>query len=316
MRAAASPKTSPIAISTTKSSTMTRNVASLWVASSMTPIISAMPAGSLTPASPSSVVPERPPISRPPNTENTRKPEPPASDVTEYKTAARTATNTGYKTEIERFQGSLAGLAEIVVFIALGLTIDITHLPAQTWLHGAVLALVLAVLARPLAVALTLTGSSLSRAERAFIAWSGLKRAVPILLAAFAILGGVDDADNVYGLVFVVVLLSVLGQGTLVPSVAHRLGIPMHDQALRPWQLSVGLTEKPHGVHEFSVARDATADGQTIAALHLQPGDWVVRDGRPLSPEDPTRLAAGDQVFVLADPTRHEPLARLFTTAD
>ena len=224
-----------------------------------------------------------------------------------------------YKTEIERFQGSLAGLAEIVVFIALGLTIDITHLPAQTWLHGAVLVLVLAVLARPLAVALTLTGSSLSRAERAFIAWSGLKGAVPILLGAFAILGGVDGADNVYGLVFVVVLLSVLGQGTLVPSVARRLGIPMHDQALRPWQLSVGLSEKPHGVHEFSVTTDATADGQTIADLQLQPGDWVsliVRDGRPLSPEDPTRLAAGDQVFVLADPTRHEPLARLFTTAD
>ena len=41
-----------------------------------------------------------------------------------------------YKTEIERFQGSLAGLAEIVVFIALGLTIDITHLSSETWLHG------------------------------------------------------------------------------------------------------------------------------------------------------------------------------------
>ena len=50
---------------------MTRNVASSWVASSITPIISAMPAGSLTPASPSSVVPERPPISRPPRTEKT-----------------------------------------------------------------------------------------------------------------------------------------------------------------------------------------------------------------------------------------------------
>ena len=112
--------------------------------------------------------------------------------------------------------------------------IDITDLPGQTWLHGAVLALVLAVLARPLAVALTLTGSSLSRAERVFIAWSGLKGAVPILLAAFAILGGVDGARNVYGLVFVVVLLSVLGQGTLVPSVARRLGIPMHDHPAAP----------------------------------------------------------------------------------
>jgi cell volume regulation protein A len=138
-------------------------------------------------------------------------------------------------------------------------------------------------------------------------------------MLVLAVFGGVNDAHNVYGLVFVVVLLSVLGQGTLVPWVARRLGIPMHDQALRPWQLSVGLSEKPHGVHEFSVTADAAADGQTIADLQLQPGDWVsliVRDGRPLSPEDPTRLAAGDQVFVLADPTRHEPLARLFTSAD
>jgi cell volume regulation protein A len=136
-----------------------------------------------------------------------------------------------YKTEIERFQGSLAGLAEIVVFIALGLTIDISHLSAQTWLHGAALWLVLAVIARPLAVVLTLTWSSLGANERAFIAWSGLKGAVPILLAAFAIIGGVDGADRAYGLVFVVVLLSVVAQGSLVPWVARRLGVPIEDRS-------------------------------------------------------------------------------------
>jgi NhaP-type Na+/H+ and K+/H+ antiporter len=71
-------------------------------------------------------------------------------------------------------------------------------------------------------------------------------------------------------------------------------------------------------VHEFSVARDAAADGQTVAGLELEPGDWVslvIRDGHPLSPEAATRLAAGDHVFVLADPARREPLARLFTAA-
>jgi cell volume regulation protein A len=224
-----------------------------------------------------------------------------------------------YKGEIERFQGSLAGLAEIVVFIALGLTIDITHLSGETWLHGVALWLVLAVIARPLTVALTLTGSTLSSRERAFIAFSGLKGAVPILLAAFAILGGVDGADGVYGLVFVVVLLSVLGQGTLVPSVARQLGIPMHEQARRPWQLSVRLSEHPRGVHEFHVTRDAAADGRAVAGFDFEPGDWVsliVRDGRPLSPEAATRLAAGDRVFVLADPERRVPLERLFTVVE
>jgi cell volume regulation protein A len=139
-----------------------------------------------------------------------------------------------YKREIERFQGSIAGLAEIVVFVALGLTIDITHLSAETWLQGIVLWLGLAVIARPLAVVLTLTWSSLTGREQAFIAWSGLKGAVPILLAAFAILGGVDGSDRAYGLVFVVVLLSVVVQGTLLPRVARGLDVPIDDHSPRP----------------------------------------------------------------------------------
>jgi cell volume regulation protein A len=141
---------------------------------------------------------------------------------------------TPHQRAIERFHGSLAGLAEVTVFIALGLTVGITHLPAQTWLEGVVLGLVLAVLARPLTVALTLVRTSLSPPERLFIAWSGLKGAVPILLAAFAIIEGVDGADRVYGLVFVAVLFSVLVQGSLVPSIGARLGIPMRDPIETP----------------------------------------------------------------------------------
>src|SRR5262249_47051859 len=83
--------------------------------------------------------------------------------------------------------------------------------------------------ARPLAVVLTLMWSSLTGRERAFIAWSGLKGAVPILLAAFAILGGVRSADRAYGLVFVVVLLSVVVPGSLLPRAARELGVPIHE---------------------------------------------------------------------------------------
>jgi cell volume regulation protein A len=57
--------------------------------------------------------------------------------------------------------------------------------------------------------------------------WSGLKGAVPILLATFAVLGEVDDATRIYGIVFVVVAASVLVQGTSIPFAAARLGIPM-----------------------------------------------------------------------------------------
>ena len=108
-----------------------------------------------------------------------------------------------------------------MVFVALGLTIDISGLSGRVWLEGVVLALMLALLARPLVVLLTLGIARLSWAERAFITWSGLKGAVPILLAAFALLSGVAGSERVYGVVFVVVLVSVVGQGTLVPLVAR-----------------------------------------------------------------------------------------------
>src|SRR6266498_338208 len=134
-----------------------------------------------------------------------------------------------YKDELERFHGSLAALAELVVFVALGLTVSIGSLSGRTWLEGIVLALVVAFLARPPVVAATLAKARFRWAERAFVAWSGLKGAVPILLAAFAVLGDVARADRVYGIVFVVVLVSVVGQGTLVPLVARALGIAMRE---------------------------------------------------------------------------------------
>jgi cell volume regulation protein A len=132
------------------------------------------------------------------------------------------------KRAIERFHTSLASLAEIVVFVALGLTVDLSALGENhRWLDGLVLAVVLAVIARPLAVGPLLLPTTLSRNERLFVMWSGLKGAVPILLASFAVLGAVDDADRIYGIVFVVVAFSVLCQGATIPWAASRLGIPM-----------------------------------------------------------------------------------------
>jgi cell volume regulation protein A len=126
------------------------------------------------------------------------------------------------------FLSSLASLAEITAFVALGLTIDLGAVFDEGyWLEGLILALVLAFVIRPLAVGLLLLPVRLDWGERLFVMWSGLKGAVPILLAALAVIGHVDDAAEIYGIVFVVVLLSVLIQGTFVPVVADRLRVPM-----------------------------------------------------------------------------------------
>jgi cell volume regulation protein A len=133
-----------------------------------------------------------------------------------------------YRESIERFHTSLAGLAEVVVFVALGITIDVTNvLTSRVMLEGFVLAILLALVARPLAVGPLLLPVRMRRKEKIFVVWGGLRGAVPILLAAFAILGGVDDAERIYNIVFVVVAFSVIVQGSSVPFVARALGIRM-----------------------------------------------------------------------------------------
>jgi cell volume regulation protein A len=128
--------------------------------------------------------------------------------------------------DVERFHTSLASLAEVVVFIALGLTVHRVDL-GPVWTDAILIALILAFLARPLGIAPFLAPLHLRRGERVFVMWSGLKGAVPILLAAFALLEKVPGSERIYGIVFVVVAFSVIFQGSTVPLVARRLGIPM-----------------------------------------------------------------------------------------
>ena len=132
-----------------------------------------------------------------------------------------------FRRQLEIFQNGLASLAEIVVFVALGLTIELADIAWDTWVDGALLALFLAVVARPLVAGPMLLPVRLEVGERLFVIWGGLRGAVPILLAAFALLEEVDDATLIYELVFIVVAFSVLIQGASIPWVAARLGVPM-----------------------------------------------------------------------------------------
>ena len=133
-----------------------------------------------------------------------------------------------YKRQIIRFHTTLASLGEIVVFVVLGLTVNVSQLfDDRVWLDGLLLAVALAFVARPVGLAPLLAPMRLKLGEKVFIAWGGLKGAVPILLASFAILAGVEDARRIYEIVFVVVLFSVVVQGATVAFAASRLGVPM-----------------------------------------------------------------------------------------
>jgi cell volume regulation protein A len=133
-----------------------------------------------------------------------------------------------YKRQIQRFHTALASLGEIVVFVVLGLTVNVEQLfDERVWLDGLLLAVALAFVARPLGLAPLLAPMKMRLGEKLFIAWGGLKGAVPILLAALALLADVDEARRIYEIVFVVVLFSVVVQGASVPFAARRLGVPM-----------------------------------------------------------------------------------------
>jgi potassium/hydrogen antiporter len=197
-----------------------------------------------------------------------------------------------HKGEIERFHTSLASLAEVVAFAALGLTIHLADLGhGNVWLDGLLLAAILAFVVRPLVTWPLLLPSSLRVGERIFVVWGGLRGAVPILLGTLVLLEGIDDATRIYQIVFVVVAFSALVQGTSIPLVAPRLGVPMR-------------LREPRAVRRLVVAEGCRADGRTVGEVMIGHSSWierVERGGADVPVNGQTRLLAGDEVWLISD---------------
>ena len=119
-----------------------------------------------------------------------------------------------------------------------------------------------------------------------------------------AVLSGVEDAGRLYGIVFIVVLFSVVVQGASVPIVARRLRIPFR-------RVDHDLAE----VLEFVVRDDAFASGRRIAELPLGERAWLgvlIRDGRPRHVSGSVVLEPGDRVHVYCQPEDAAALERIF----
>jgi cell volume regulation protein A len=228
-----------------------------------------------------------------------------------------------FKREVERFHSALASLGEIVAFVVLGLTVNLADLSSpEVWVPGLVLGASLALVIRPLLVGICLLPARLRGNEQAFVLLAGLKGAVPILLGSLLLAANVPGAHRLYGVVVVVVAFSVLVQGSLVPTVAGALRLPMRDVQPQPWSFGVRLAEEPEGVLRLTVAAGSRADGQTInevadAATGSQdaPDVWVnmlVRGSALVSVRGDTRLLAGDEVLISAEDRWHPRIKSLF----
>lgn len=216
---------------------------------------------------------------------------------------------------ILRVHDGLAWLSQIVMFLVLGLLVT----PSALLDHvGPALgvALVLMLVARPVAVWISLLPFRFPRREQVYIAWVGLRGAVPIILALFPLLVGLEDAKLYFNIAFFVVLVSLLVQGWTVAPMAKWLGLQL--PASRGAMQRVNLDVPGRYEQEFigyRVTPDAAAAGEAPKRLHLPEGArvlTVVRGNENLSPEKVKRLEPGDYVYLLAPDAAAESLDKLF----
>jgi len=200
-----------------------------------------------------------------------------------------------FRRGIFSFHDATAWLGQIVLFVMLGLLSFPSRLLSVAW-EGLLIALVLILVARPLAVWLSLLPFQFRRRELTFLSWVGLKGAVPITLATFPLLAGVPKSGQIFNAVFFVVLLSALTQGWSLPLVAR-------------WRQVDGE------ILDYTVKARTQVAGQRLRDLALPDGvvvSLIVRGREVVMPRGTTLLMPGDHVFV-AMRIRLEPLInRLF----
>ena len=210
-----------------------------------------------------------------------------------------------FRRDVDSFSGGLASLAEIVVFVLLGLSVQLRDVVEPATLGaGLTMAVLLIVVIRPVLVGVVSLPIRLSRGERAFVLWAGLKGAVPILLGMFILTAGIDGGDSLYAIIFIVVLVSVVVQGGLVPVFARLFRVPMQLVEPLPWSLDVRFAEEPGGLERHIVEAGSPLDGQTIGQLPVGDQTWIsviTRDGVNLPVRNTTELHSGDVVLTQVD---------------
>lgn len=218
---------------------------------------------------------------------------------------------------ISRFHDGLAWLAQIVMFLMLGLLV--TPHDLLNHLAGTVeLALSLIVIARPVAVVVSLIPFRFSWREKAFIAWVGLRGAVPIFLASIPVLAGLAHGTQYFNIAFIVVLSSLLIQGWTVAPAARLLGLVLPPTPEAPARQEIELpTSVDRDAAGWRVAPASPALLQDFAKLALPPRTRVlavIRDGALVDRAKLERLHVDDYVIALVPPEQVIVLDALFST--
>ncbi len=220
---------------------------------------------------------------------------------------------------VGRFFDGLSWLAQIVMFLLLGLLVTPSRLLPDLG-AALVLAVALMLVARPLATVICLTPFRFPVREQAFTAWVGLRGAVPIFLALFPFLEGFDRSGQAFNIAFVVVLISLLLQGWTIPWVARRLHVALPPEPEAASRLDLDLARRTDRMDRdligYEVKPHSRAADFPLAHLELPRRSRliaVIRDGVVQRLGEVEQLRAGDFVLMVTPPETAATLDRFFS---
>lgn len=209
-----------------------------------------------------------------------------------------------HKRSITKFLDGLTWLAQIVVFIMLGLLVnphEMLSVAAVSFLIG----LFMIFVGRPVSVWLSLLPfRRIAPRTKVFVSWVGLRGAVPIIFATYPVVAQVPGASLIFNIVFFVTLLSLLVQGTTVISAARRLRLIDTSVREEP-DFGVELAdEHPTSLRTLVLTDEHLSAGNTLSSLTLPEKGLVImikRDGRYIVPNGKRRLLAGDTLLIIKE---------------
>ncbi|WP_221567409.1 potassium/proton antiporter [Alkalihalobacillus sp. TS-13] len=219
-----------------------------------------------------------------------------------------------YRHSIVRFNEGFAWMMQILMFILLGLLVFPNQLIDVIW-EGILLSLILMIVARPVGVFISLMFAKYNVKEKLFVSWAGLKGAVPIVLATYPMVAGLEDSDLIFNVVFFVVFTSALIQGATISPLAKYFKFSKGTKAEVPHSLeliSIGKTKNE--MMEIQIEDDATIIGEEIKDLPL-PDDTlisaVIRKDSLITPTGDTILRAGDTLYILVHKAKREEIKKI-----
>ncbi|WP_369135522.1 potassium/proton antiporter [Modestobacter sp. I12A-02662] len=199
------------------------------------------------------------------------------------------------------FAEGLAWLSQMGLFVLLGLLVSPERLPAAL-LPALIVGGGLLLLARPFSVLVCAAPFLVPWREQAFMSWAGLRGAVPIVLATIPLSTPMPAAQQVFDIVFVLVVVFTLVQAPALPTLARRLRVGDEEGAAEVAIESAPLASIDADLLQFAVPRGSRLHGVAMWELRLPPGavvSVIVRDGQPIVPDARTTLRTYDQLLLI-----------------